>query len=354
MGRGPGPRQDDRLGAGPRHQITCGIDQISQRPVVNDDTADTPTEGPRCARVATRNKDGKVAGRSPACCPGPQTRTGPALQLASSALVEGFALFNPHSTIRLDWFGTKTTWDATDPGWRKWKPHQPTSAHWYEVPRLERLVGAYITHDRDAGRTGWSADFLAEFDGLSGFAKRKAVLDEAGLHRMKLSELVTGDRLDGERIRAAGGHAAQYAAGPAGAAGHHRRGSPAVATAGDGRQAEVIPLREEAQATQKVKSRKSPRTKNASFPELPWVLESAFGWLGDEAEDERRIFAGANWSSAINNPFRTFGGTGEGLETVLAKLKATRSKPVVCCCTWLPAASDTDRGWSGPGDWGSK
>ena len=56
---------------------------------------------------------------------------------------------------------------------------------------------------------------------------------------------------------------------------------------------------------------------------------SAFGWRGDEAEDERQIYTGVNWSAAIKNPFRAFGATGEGLETVLANFRATRSEPVV-------------------------
>jgi hypothetical protein len=63
--------------------------------------------------------------------------------------------------------------------------------------------------------------------------------------------------------------------------------------------------------------------------DVPWVLESAFGWLGEEAQDERQIYTGANWSAAIKNPFRAFGATGEGLETHLADLRATRNEPVV-------------------------
>ena len=64
-------------------------------------------------------------------------------------LVQGFAVFNPHATFRLDWFGEKTAWKPTRPDWEKWKPCQPTSPHWYEPPHLERLIGAYITHDRE-------------------------------------------------------------------------------------------------------------------------------------------------------------------------------------------------------------
>ena len=38
---------------------------------------------------------------------------------------------------------------------------------------------------------------------------------------------------------------------------------------------------------------------------------------------------GANWSAGISNPFRRFGSTGEGLETMLAKVRATASQPII-------------------------
>ena len=44
----------------------------------------------------------------------------------------------------------------------------------------------------------------------------------------------------------------------------------------------------------------------------------------------RQIITGANWSAAIENPFRRFGSTGEGLETVLAKVRTDASQPVIC------------------------
>lgn len=116
-------------------------------------------------------------------------------------MVEGFAVFNPHATIRLDWFGNKTTWEATDLKWQKWKPHRPTSSHWYELRHLERLIGAYITDDRDSGKDDrLVSDLIAEFDGLSGSLKRARVLDETDLKRVKLSELVAGDQFDSEKI----------------------------------------------------------------------------------------------------------------------------------------------------------
>jgi hypothetical protein len=38
----------------------------------------------------------------------------------------------------------------------------------------------------------------------------------------------------------------------------------------------------------------------------------------------------ANWSVGINNPFRAFGSTGEGLESTLAKVRANATAPVIC------------------------
>ena len=43
----------------------------------------------------------------------------------------------------------------------------------------------------------------------------------------------------------------------------------------------------------------------------------------------RRNFAGANWSAAIKNPFRSFGATGEGLEAALNQQRAGRNEPIV-------------------------
>src|SRR5262249_1151209 len=102
--------------------------------------------------------------------------------------------------LRLNWFGEQTMWLATDPGWKKWKPFDPTSAHWYEQRHLERLIGAYITDDRDHGRDRRVSEFIAEFDGPTGSAKRTKALAQAGLKRVKLSELVVDGRLDSGRI----------------------------------------------------------------------------------------------------------------------------------------------------------
>ena len=68
---------------------------------------------------------------------------------------------------------------------------------------------------------------------------------------------------------------------------------------------------------------------------IPYVVEFAFG-LHQSGLDARRrsvsrkFVTGANWSAGINNPFRAFGSTGEGLESTLAKVRANASQPVIC------------------------
>jgi hypothetical protein len=79
---------------------------------------------------------------------------------------------------------------------------------------------------------------------------------------------------------------------------------------------------------------------------LPWVVESAFGYRGEHGES-RSIATGANWSAAISNPFRSFGATGEGLESVLADMRAGRNEPIVFSLHLAhPRVEYTDRGKS--------
>jgi hypothetical protein len=80
---------------------------------------------------------------------------------------------------------------------------------------------------------------------------------------------------------------------------------------------------------------------------LPSTVEAAFGYLGPDAEDRRTIFPGVNWSSAIKNPFRTFGSSWEGLEAVLSDLKAGANEPIIFVLHGAhPRPEYTDRGKS--------
>src|SRR5262249_39541905 len=183
-------------------------DPISQRAVVHDDlvdlcngelhSLDAGTEM-RIEWARREDEDGNIVWPF-SDTPVLEKNWTPNLAGRFREIVETFAVLNPHATIHLDWFGHKRTWKATDPTWQKWKPCWPTSSHWYELRHLERLIGAYITHDRDAETDRLISDFVAEFDGLSGSRKRAKVLHETGMKRMRLSEFVIGDRFDSDRI----------------------------------------------------------------------------------------------------------------------------------------------------------
>ncbi len=262
-------------------------------------------------------------------------------------IVEGFSLFNPHATIHLNWFGKETMWHASDPTWRKWKPSQPTSVHWYEQRHLERLIGAYVTHDREAGTDRLVTEFIGEFDGFSGSRKRAQILQETGLHRARLSELVLGEQFDSERIQnlltAMKSHTRPVNARALGIIGIDHLRTRLLAMG-------VKP------ESFRYKLRTSSKCKNPQFnvdeanqglSSLPWMIESAFGWLGDEVDDERQIYAGANWSATIGNPFRSFGNSGAGLEAALTEARVGVDEPIVFVLHFAhPRIEYTDRGKS--------
>jgi hypothetical protein len=342
---------------GHRHVVTCGADPISQRPVIQHGKAELP-----------KSKELQICngGKKQAFSCGTFFRLewGPAndkwpfdptvnLDFWVSQLwrlIAGFALFNPHLSISFDWFGKRKTWGATDPKWKKWSPSDATSPHWYAEANLERLIGAYITHETENpeinGTGKLVSDFLAEFDGLSGSGKRTKVLNDAGLKRARLSELAVDGKFDTERIgsllAAMQQHTRPLKAQRLGLIGeaHFKARLLEMGVKGDS-----FRYTRKIAKPEKVKIELSKPDKKTCF--LPWVLESAFGWLGEQSVDERKIFAGANWSAAIQNPFRFFGSTGEGLEANLSDLKAGAHEPIVFALHLAhPRVEYTDRGKS--------
>ena len=61
---------------------------------------------------------------------------------------------------------------------------------------------------------------------------------------------------------------------------------------------------------------------------IPCIIETAFGWLGDKAEPERRLVTGVNWSPGIHNPFRTLGCFGMSLDSILSRQRVDADEPV--------------------------
>ncbi len=122
---------------GKRHTIRCGCDPISQRAVVHHDIVELPKCKNRESRNGTINQAlsfGTSIRIEWGARPNSEWPFGDhyphdddfARQFRE--LFQGFAVFNPHLSLTLNWLNERTTWEATDPSWNKWKPNKPTSA----------------------------------------------------------------------------------------------------------------------------------------------------------------------------------------------------------------------------------
>lgn len=249
------------------------------------------------------------------------------------SMVRAYALFNPHATFSLTAVGpagavTYLRLQATDPGWKKWSPAAPTSPHWYTEDQFRGQVAAYLTKDRQTGRVRMVREVVAEFAGLSGTAKQKAIAEATGLGRARLDELVTDDGRDvaGEKV------AALLAA--------MRAQSRPV-------KPEALGVLGEAHLTGHLASLYAVERESVQYRKAlavapdgrPFVLETAFG-VRVEAEEDwgREIVAGVNWSPALELPF-------DKLPFLAGQQRADDHDPVVLVAHLAkPDVQFTDRG----------
>ena len=252
-------------------------------------------------------------------------------------LVQAYVWFNPHLSVRGIWCGREfIAAKATNPDWEKWRPRNPTSAHWYDEPRLQRYLAAHVARDRDLGQRRTVREFIAEFCGLSSTAVQRKILNEVGCSHQSLASFFGADRVNRTGV------ARLLAA--------MKRCSKPVAPKHLGViGAEHLKQRFLA-AGGNVDTFRYQCRKGMTSDDIPYVVEFAFGLhqaglapdggaprlmrVGESrvalVGQDRVIITGANWSAAINNPFRHFGSTGEGLENTLAKVRANGGQPVIC------------------------
>ena len=236
-------------------------------------------------------------------------------------LVEAYSWFNPHTSLRGVWFGHEfINVKSTKPGWEKWRPRNPTSPHWYDEARLQRYLAAHVARDRDLGQRGTVREFIAEFRGLSGTAVQRKILTEVGCSHQSLASFFGADQVN-------------------------RSGVAKLLTAMKQRSKPVKPAQLGVIGADHLKQRflaaagnpetfKYQQRKGVTDDGIPYVVEVAFGLhqagLTQGGGVSRVFVTGANWSVAIENPFRRFGSTGEGLESTLAKVRANANQPVIC------------------------
>jgi hypothetical protein len=245
-------------------------------------------------------------------------------------MIERFAHLNPHLTIYATWVDgwrrERLTRRATAPGWAKWTPSAPTCPHWYRRAEFERLLGAFLTHDRRCNGVRLIRDFLAEFNGLSGTAKRKSVLDAVGLQRAPLERLLNGG-MEFDHALVDGLLAAmQTAARPVKPDGLGALGKDNVARGFERCGADL--------ATYRYKIMKGVAAG------VPWVVEAAFACLPKGRP--RLLLSGLNWSPALRvgaDPF--------GLGYQLGSSWCAHNEPIVLLAHLIcPRPEFLDRGKS--------
>jgi DNA topoisomerase VI subunit B len=309
--------QVDVSSNGKLHRITLGVDQIRQEPTIRREEAVSSVTNGTVVRLHWPDSASSLLTDS----------KGRFLQIAFD-----YVVLNPHLTLTVDWFGEARTWKRTDLAWEKWKPNQPTSPHWYRVDHLERLIGAYLAHDADNGHVRMVRDLVAEFRGLSSTAKQKAIASVTGLGRASLTDFWDGEQLDHETI------ASLLEA--------MKLNSRPVKSADlgiIGRDHLAFRLAEQGCTPESFTYKKVEGDEDG----VPWVLETAFGWLGEESDRPRRIVTGVNWSPGIVDPFRELGRGGQSLSGHLAQLRAGPKEPIIFVLHLAkPRVEYTDRGKS--------
>jgi DNA topoisomerase VI subunit B len=170
---------------GQRHAIGLTRDPLSGEPIVGHETRPRPP-GLMGTEVTVR---------------------WPTLPPAFEALyiAMNYDWFNPHLAISLKVDG-KTLYDnpSTDDGWKKWKPSQPTSPHWYDPERLLGWMKAEATYAKEhETRMPTVREFVAQFHGLSSTLKSKDVVGVVEASRETVEEFVTSGGEAHARARAA-------------------------------------------------------------------------------------------------------------------------------------------------------
>jgi DNA topoisomerase VI subunit B len=250
-------------------------------------------------------------------------------------IADDFTFLNPHLTLHVDLFGERRSVQATNPTWKKWQPSDLPSVHWYPLDRFQRAIVGYLRDDECKGRVRTLREFVADFAGLAGSGKQKAVLESVDLLRTNLSALRNGDGLDEAKV-AALLQAMKDVTRPIRPAAMGVIGREHIAKCFQALNCDM-----ETFVYHKTLG---------SHDGVPWVRETAFAAteagldLAEDAEP-RRLITGVNWSPAIINPFRLLGDA--SLDSVLQEQRAGSSEPVLILLHLAcPRVSYVDRGKS--------
>lgn len=159
------------------HEITVGFDQIGGQPTLDHTT--TPAGDTCGTTVRVAWPDALKDLRFPP--EGPDVET----------LVWRYSLCNPHATITATWpgIGDPLGHPPTNPDFRKWKPNNPPSAHWFNLDQFQRFLCAFLASRPEM----LVKEFLLQFAGMTSTRYQKEILDAQGLQRTTIVDAFTDD-----------------------------------------------------------------------------------------------------------------------------------------------------------------
>jgi DNA topoisomerase VI subunit B len=296
---------------GVKHEISVTVDPIRQEPVIDHDQQSADASPGSSVTVRWPDSASWIRDRA---------------KERFFQLAEDYLCLNPHLTLSVDWSGENIICNmATAPDWPKWKPSDPTSAHWYTPATFERLVAAYVSDPAHAAMS--VREFISQFRGLSSTAKGKQVLAATGLARTSLASLANG-KLDSETIALLLDRMKAVSR-PVKPAQLGVIGREHLAWRMKGYNAEM----------ESFNYKKTEGERDGQ----PFVIETAFAWCPDLGG--RRLITGVNWSPGVKNPFRQLGQFGQSLDAVLQRQRADEDCALVVHVT-RPVVAYADRGKS--------
>jgi hypothetical protein len=303
------------------HRIIFRVDQIRQAPMIEHERSSSPvTSGTKITLRLSSSRYVNLVEYSKA---------------AFVRMVADYTWLNPHLTLRLTWNGAQpVNAVASDPRWNKWRGHQKTSAHWYDLPRFERYMAAHISDKK--GRIGTVREFVSEFDGLSFTAKQKAILTEVGASHMSLASFFGNrDQVNHRQINRLLEAMKQ-----------HSKIVQPKRLGIIGRNHVLGRFEAEGGNSKTFKYQMVPKLDG----NVPSVLELAFGVTNAGLEGRgggHRQIRGLNWSPAIGDPFRSLGSSGQSLGMLFSELKVAPYDSVISFVSLAhPRLEYTDRGKS--------
>jgi DNA topoisomerase VI subunit B len=259
-------------------------------------------------------------------------------------LLVAYAWCNPHLDLTVDWNGTTIIeCEATNPTWRKWRPRDATSAHWYDLQSFMRYAVAHISSKRKQGRGKFTVrDYISEFRGMRSTEKQREVLKQfpGAAHRPLAQFAGNSKHINDERMERllSALQDATFKVRP-----------ELLGVIGKEHLAHMMEL--EGADLRSFQYQKMLSDKDAA---RPYVIEVAFAVhksaIGDRVSElrvSRRLIQAVNFSAAVGDNIYVGLAGGEGVSEILVHLRMSSNEPVIVFVHMVaPRVRYLDRGKS--------